>query len=288
MNAGRLVILAGGISSRMKSSAAEGIDDRLQKEASVISKAMIGVGANARPFLDYLLYNAGQAGYRDVVIVVGEKDNSIRDHYGMLERGNTYAGLTISYAVQPVPAGRTKPSGTADALLHALRSRADWQGGYFTICNGDNLYSIDSLRRLCDPALRSAMIDYDRNAFRFEHSRAEQFAVIRRSAEGFLADLIEKPSAETVAEIERCDGRVGVSMNVFRLSYDKILPELERVPLHPQRQEKELPIAVKMMAERFPDEVLLIPVSEHVPDLTSRNDIAAVQEYLAKNFAELL
>jgi hypothetical protein len=77
-------------------------------------------------------------------------------------------------------------------------------------------------------------------------------------------------------------------MNVFRLSYDRILPELERVPLHPLRKEKELPTAVKMMAERFPDEVLLIPVSEHVPDLTSRNDIAAVQKYLAKNFPELL
>ncbi|MEI7906278.1 MAG: sugar phosphate nucleotidyltransferase [Bacteroidota bacterium] len=287
MSAGRLVILAGGISSRMKSSAAEGIDDRLQKEAAVISKAMIGVGANARPFLDYLLYNAKIAGYRDVVIVVGEKDNSIRDRYGMLERGNVYGGLTISYAVQPVPAGRTKPSGTADALLHALRSRPDWQGGYFTTCNSDNLYSIDSLRRLCDPALRSAMIDYDRNAFRFERSRAEQYAVIRRSAEGFLADLIEKPSPETVAEIEQSEGRVGVSMNVFRLSYDRILPELERIPAHPLRQEKELPTAVKMMAERFPDEVLLIPVSEHVPDLTSRNDIASVQEYLSTHFPEI-
>lgn len=72
-----LVILAGGIASRMRRSleaAAAG------EAASVahLSKGMIGVGGEGRPFLDYILRNAEEAALGDVVLVVNERDASIR------------------------------------------------------------------------------------------------------------------------------------------------------------------------------------------------------------------
>jgi hypothetical protein len=62
---GKLVILAGGISSRMKRKPVktETLDPKLEADADLKSKSMIGVGEGYRPFLDYLLYNAKQAGY---------------------------------------------------------------------------------------------------------------------------------------------------------------------------------------------------------------------------------
>ena len=53
-----LIILAGGVSSRMKKQASEteSVDSKLLADADSKSKAMIGVGSNYRPFLDYLLF----------------------------------------------------------------------------------------------------------------------------------------------------------------------------------------------------------------------------------------
>ena len=93
--------------------------------------------------------------------LIGELRLVCREQYGPADRNNSFRGLSISYALQPIPAGRAKPLGTADALLCALRSREDWRGRSFTVCNSDNLYSVDALRRLLDDGHRNALIDYD-------------------------------------------------------------------------------------------------------------------------------
>ena len=283
---GRLVILAGGVSSRMKRSAqtARHADPRLRDEAARRAKSMIGVGSGDRPLMDYLLYNARESGYRDVTIVVGPDDREIRESYGSREQGNAIAGLTISFAVQPVPPGRERPLGTADALHHGLRARPDWRGGKFCVCNSDNLYSRTALRLLCDTPHPAAMIDYDRSALQFDQARIEKFAVIRKDGEGYLRAIIEKPAPAEVAAAADAAGRVGVSMNIFVFSYDTILPVLEQTPLHPSRQEKEIPTAVTMLVERDPHAMITIPLAEHVPDLTHVDDIAAMREYLLREF----
>jgi NDP-sugar pyrophosphorylase family protein len=284
-----IVILAGGISSRMKKNApvpAE-LDLTLRRDAAEKPKTMIGVGENFRPFLDYLLHNIAAAGYRNAVIVIGEKDESIRAYYEASNGARQFPSLRISYAVQPIPAGRQKPPGTADALWHALKSMPSWRGQSFSICNSDNLYSSAALRLMLADTHANAMIDYDRAALQFPQERIAQFAVIDRDAEGFLADIIEKPSPEEMARVADGAGRIGVSMNIFRLAYDQILPCLETVPLHPVRQEKELPAAVKMLVAQNPQAVFTIPRSEHVPDLTTQADIIPVQEYLQKRFQNI-
>ncbi len=284
-----LVILAGGISSRMKRSvaAAGASADGALRDALEKPKAMIGVGSNGRPLLDYLLLNALEAGYRNVAIVVGEGQSSIQNYYGRSGTVPWLPGLTISYAVQKVPSGRSKPLGTADALREALASRIDWRGETFTVCNSDNLYSTKALRALLETPFKGALIDYDRDALRFPPDRIAQFAVIRKTARGFLADIIEKPSPEQIAACADANRRVGVSMNIFRFSYDVIAPILEQVPVHPVRQEKEIPTAVMMMVGRDPEAMMTIPLSETVPDLTCMEDIATMRKILEREFPDL-
>jgi glucose-1-phosphate adenylyltransferase len=281
-----LVILAGGISSRMKKPAAGPLDERLLSDVQEKVKTMIGVGRERRPLLDYLLYNAQQAGYRDIVVVVSGFDRSVREHYGPADSGNSYHGLSISYAVQSIPPGRTKPLGTADALLRALYARPDWEGKKFTVCNSDNLYSARALALLLETDADAAMIDYDREALQCDADRVRQFAVLKEDGEGRLEEIIEKPSPEQVARVREAGGRVGVSMNIFRFLYDRILPFLESVPLHPARLEKELPVAVMLMIGEHPGSMIAIPLAEHVPDLTSRDDIHRVREYLEREYPD--
>jgi NDP-sugar pyrophosphorylase family protein len=278
------VILAGGISSRMRKPADTPLDARLALDADQKSKSMIGVGKGRRPFLDYLLYNAEAAGYRDVIIVVGEKDSSIRGYYGQETRNNTFRGVSISYAVQQIPSGRTKPLGTADALLQGLLARPDWQGQHFTVVNSDNLYSRRALGAVLETSC--SMIDYDRDALQFSPARVQQFAVVQKDKQGRLLDIIEKPTVEQIELVKDANGRVGVSMNIFRFPTDRALTFLRKTPLHPERQEKELPASVKMMIEDSPGCMITIPLAEQVPDLTNREDIAIVQRYLEHEFPE--
>jgi NDP-sugar pyrophosphorylase family protein len=283
---GRLVILAGGISSRMKRSVAPefSADQALIRDADSKAKSMIGVGRNQRPFLDYLLYNARQTGYRDVLIVIGEGDDSIRSYYGHKDEDNDFSGLKISYAIQQIPEGRQKPMGTADALYQGLKGKSEWSGKRFTVCNSDNLYSEKALGLMREHKYRSAMVDYDRHALQFEWSRIERFAVTLKDGDGFLTGIIEKPSEAQIQAATGKDGFVGVSMNIFDLQYDMIFPFLEKVPFHPLRNEKELPEAVTMMVGTYPQCCFAYPLSEHVLDLTEKGDILPVKKYLETYF----
>ena len=286
MNEGKLVILAGGISSRMKKpvNSDVNVEEKLIEDADKKSKSMIGVGNNYRPFLDYLLFNAKQSGYNDIVLVVGERDSSIKEYYGSSERNNNFNGINISYAVQPIPLGRSKPLGTADALLWGLKSKPEWKGSKFTVCNSDNLYSQKALTIMLNSPYIAAFIDYDRSSLEFDLSRIERFAVTTKDENGFLIDIIEKPSPKIIESVKSKSGFIGVSMNIFSFSYDVIIPILEKVPLHPERKEKELPEAVKILANEIKESVYAYPLSEHVPDLTSKEDIIQVKEYLEKNY----
>ena len=284
------MILAGGISSRMKTSIARNVrhDRRIREEASVKSKSMIAVGEGNRPFLDYLLYDAKKADYVDILIVVSERDSSIQEHYGKQKRENMFNGLRISYAVQMIPTGRAKPLGTADAVLQGLKTRRDWEGLKFTVCNSDNLYSMHAFRLLLEDNHPNAMIDYDRRALQFSQERIAQFSVTRKDKENYLVDIIEKPGEEEIASVTSKDGYVGVSMNIFRLDYDMVYPFIENAPMHPTRHEKELPTALKMMIDQHPRSLYAYPLAEHVPDMTSIDDVAGVSKLLAKEFKDLM
>ncbi|MFN8355949.1 MAG: sugar phosphate nucleotidyltransferase [Spirosomataceae bacterium] len=283
---GKLLILAGGMSSRMKK-ALDGevsLDQKLVEQANNLPKGMIGVGLAGRPFLDYLLYNAHRAGYNEVVLLLNPKDTVTQPHFDQLVAEGKAWGLTIKYAIQHIPANREKPLGTADAVYQGVVQTPEWAGHRFTVCNSDNLYSVNALRTLRETTHDNALISYDPVALGVEPERVKAFAILKTDADGHLKDIIEKPSDEQMAEVLKESGRIGVSMNIFAFSTDQILPVLERVPLNPIRNEKELPTAVNMLIEAIPNSVLVIPLAESVPDLTSKTDISVVQTYLEQEF----
>jgi len=286
VNEPNLVILAGGVSSRMKKNPADaaGVDADLLRQAKELPKSLITAGPTGRPLMDYLLFNAREAGYRDIVIVVGEQSQPFREFYGLADRHNAFHGLSISYAVQRIPEGRKKPLGTADAVQVAVQDRPDWHGQQFTVCNSDNLYSISAFTTMLNLTDEGGLVDYDRDALQCEPSRINAFAVIKRDGLGYVVDIVEKPDAHQLAAAADENGRLGVSMNIFRFSYDAIARVLESVPLHPVRLEKELPTAVRMMIGENPKAIKAILVGEFVPDLTHPEDIAKVREYLDREY----
>lgn len=284
----RIVILAGGISSRMKNppSGVLDIDKNLLSDSDNKSKSMIRLGSGDKPFLDFLLSNISVAGYNDIVIVVNEKDTSIINYYKDPETRKQFPGINISFAYQPIPPGREKPMGTADALYHACMSRPDWKGKKFTMCNSDNLYSVESFKILLNSPYPNSLIDYESDGLGFDRERIGRFAITIKDDDNFLTGIIEKPSEQLFESVYRKDGFVGVSMNIFRFDYDMILPFLIDTPVNPERNEKEIPTTVKMLMDKFPKSFYAYRRKEYVPDLSSKNDIPVVKKYLENEFGK--
>lgn len=279
-----LVILAGGASSRMKKpSTTNTITSKETEEANTKSKGLIGLGG--RPLMDYLLYNAKLANYKNIYIVVGKQATLFKDYYVNGLGRKTFEDLNIYFAIQHIPSNREKPFGTADALLQAIEQYPELSEQYFSVCNSDNLYSYEALYALRDVNCENAFISYSRDTLEFPLEKIARFALAKLDSENFLTDIIEKPKDSEVDNYRDASGTLRVSMNAFKFSGKMIHPYLKNCPVNKDRDEKELPTALLNMLKDNSKSLKGIPFSEHVPDLTSKDDIAIVKEYLKKNNA---
>ncbi|PDH43840.1 MAG: hypothetical protein CND43_03545 [Flavobacteriales bacterium MED-G15] len=129
---------------------------------------------------------------------------------------------------------------------------------------------------------RQALIAYDREKLLYPKERIARFAVMRFVKNYRLAEIIEKPDHTKIAEYTDNDNKVRISMNIFLFDGEIFFDYLENCPIHPVRNEKELPTAMtNMMADGH--KIFGIPVGDHVPDLTSKEDIAKLEKYLNAN-----
>ena len=276
-----LIILAGGLSSRMKTSDASGkLTESEIEQANVRDKGIIQVGKKQRPFLDYLLYNAQNAGYTRIIIVTGEEYSLFRKFYGPADSGNDFHGLNISYSIQRIAVGREKPSGTADALLSALESYPYLKETEFSMCNSDNLYSEKALKLVLTESSPNAFIAYDAEALDLPAERISKFAVIIVNEAGYLTDILEKPVNADLKKFRNSNSKIRVSMNLFKFSGALIYTYLLNCPVNEIRGEKEIQTAILNMLSDFPETMISIPLAEFIPDLTYKDDINDVGAFL--------
>jgi|TARA_B110000263_G_scaffold37639_1_gene29237 NDP-sugar pyrophosphorylase family protein len=280
-----LVILAGGASSRMKKSlGSENLSKEDETKANKRNKALLSFGKNNRPILDFLLLNAKKAGYKNVIIIINEKGEMFKEYYGKKLKNNYFNDLSISYAIQYVPKDRIKPFGTADALFQALAQFPELQKKAFTVCNSDNLYSVEALKALLTCKDANAFINYDRDGLIFPMEKIERFALTIVNKKSNLEAIIEKPSKDKVNNYKDIKGKFRVSMNIFKFTGTEIYSFLKNCPINPIRNEKELPTAIWHMINKTRSYIKAIPFSEHVPDLTSKEDIPIIKSYLEQKY----
>lgn len=285
-----LIILAGGASSRMKKPI-EPTNSKLTEQevqqANERSKGLISVGNEGRPLVDYVLLNAKKAGYSNIYIVIGEQGGLFKEFYGSKVKDNNFKGLNINFAVQYIPEGRVKPFGTADALFQTVEQYPELNSQMYTVCNSDNLYSVAAFEALRNTVSQNAFISYDRDALDFPSERIQRFALAKLDEFGYLLDIIEKPSEVETSQYADRLGKLRVSMNVFKFDGKLLYPYIKNCPVHPIRNEKELPTVLLNALKDYPKTAIGIPFSEHVPDLTAKDDIIAVKKYLEANYPTL-
>jgi len=261
----KVVVLAAGLGTRMRrqdESAKLNSDQHHVAESGI--KALIPMPGN-RPFLDYVLHELAEAGFKRICLVTAPDHQALRDIYGPSFHARR---LTISFAIQP------KPLGTASALAAAEDFAA---GEQFLMINGDNLYPASAcaaVRELDGPGtalfertslLRGSNITAD---------RLRAYAVGPIDAQGNLQRLIEKPDEATFELYGKY-----ISMNCWRFSA-KIFEACRKIQPS-SRGEYEVTSAVQYAIDHLGERIRVLRRDEAVLDLSSRADIAPVAALLA-------
>jgi len=272
-----LIILAAGLSSRMKKSvSSKNLSKRSIEQANSRDKGLIGIDKNGRPLIHYLLINAKSAGFKTIYLVIGQNSDSFKSYFDE----NKYDGLDIEFAVQYLEKNKLKPSGTADALFQAITQFPILKSSNFCVCNSDNLYSAKALRSIRSTSFSNAFISYDKSFLNFSSEKVSSFSILKLNKNGYLVNILEKPTAKDFDLFKDNGGKIRVNMNLFKFNGSVFYDYLKNCPFDVLRNEKELPTAVLNLAKDQPSSVYGIPFEEHVPDLTSKDDIIVLNKLL--------
>ena len=194
--------------------------------------------------LDYSIFDARRAGFDKFVLVIRkELEAPLREHFQKAAQS-----LDIQYAVQDmndlpegfsVPAGRTKPWGTA----HAIRAARHLIDTPFAAINADDFYGAKTFQVLADFLLgdECAANLWAMVAFQMKNTLSEKGTVSRGICtvkDGFLTNVVEHTKIEAapggarswLSETESVPftGEEPVSMNFWGFT-PELFPQLERL-----------------------------------------------------------
>ncbi len=162
------------------------------------------VGSQGEALLDFSLYDAYEAGFRTAVIIIKE---AIREDFMIMvgkrlercpmEIRYAYQEMTKFTGTQPVHPDRTKPLGTAHAILCATEQI---DGAPFAVINADDYYGKDAYRQiyqyLCNAREREyCMVGYRLGKTVTEHGSVAR-GVCQVSGDGVLQSVQERTRIE--------------------------------------------------------------------------------------------
>lgn len=205
-----------------------------------------------KPFLAYLLNNLLKAGYNDLILVVGYREDLMRD---FLKRYKFFEAQIIN---QFKILGK-KEYGTLCALKCVKDIVKDEN---FLTLYGDNLYSIKDLQAF--------QIDDDYHwVAGFSHLHPEKYGVLIEE-DGFLKKIVEKPK-NWVGNL--------INTGLYRFT-PEIFDQIPKVKLSP-RGEYELTEAINLLARK--KRVKVKRIKEYWLDFGCPGDILKVSNFLKKH-----
>lgn len=283
MNKPTLVIMAAGMGSRFGG-----------------CKQITPVDADGHIIIDYSIYDAVRAGFGSVVCVIKPEMESdfraaigdrIAEHVDLHYAYQTIDRLPAGYSV---PEGRTKPWGTAHAVLCAK----DLVPGAFAAINADDFYGAGAFRE----AARFLSAPHAENehamvAYRVENTLTENGSVSRGVCtvkDGLLSGIVER------TQIVPCEGGAKfiegaeetflpagtpVSMNMWAFSHS-MLEEMEsrfpawldeNVAKNPLKCEYFLPLIPNLLIQEGKGSVRVLNTTERWYGVTYHADLEKVQ-----------
>lgn len=288
-----LVIMAAGIGSRYGG-----------------LKQVDPVGPNGELIIDYSLFDARRAGIENVVFIIRrdlqpvflEKIGFRAERYFNVN----YVLQEMEMALPPgfkVPADRTKPWGTGQAVL-LCRSAVP---GNFLVINADDFYGYESIKKLADYMQNTedapnhynyAMVGYRLGNTLSEHGHVAR-GICQISPDGYLSDLRERTRVQKFPDGIKFteDGQTWhplspddiASMNIFGLTpsiFDELESRFQNFLSDPatnlSKSEFFIPEVVGALARERKAKIRVMTTEDRWFGVTYQEDRAWVQEGLAR------
>ena len=272
MNKIPIVIMAAGVSSRMRSSSVpSNISQKLINQSNQRVKGFIQAGDGNEPIIFYIIKNSIKAGIKDFYIILSNNSDQFQEYLKELE---IKLSIQIKFGFQDFY-GKSKPMGTADALFQLMNQHKELKTNRFIVCNSDNLYSTQAIKLLLNMNNYNSMIAYNYNCLKFSEERLSSFSLLKIK-KNFLESIIEKPDIYTL----KSSSERYVSMNIFSFIGNQVYNYFKDCPINIKRGEKEIATALQNMLGDNKNSMIVYPLCEHVPDLTFREDIDKISQYL--------
>ena len=158
MNKTPIVIMAAGVSARMRSSSTpNNISQELINQSNHRVKGFIQAGDGNEPIIFYIIKNSIKAGIKDFYIILSNNSDQFQEYLKELE---IELSIQIKFGFQDFY-GKSKPMGTADALFQLMNQHMELKTKRFIVCNSDNLYSTRAIKLLLNETNYNSMIAYN-------------------------------------------------------------------------------------------------------------------------------
>jgi hypothetical protein len=261
-----------------------------------IPKQLFPIGVNGEILTYFNLANAFAQGFTDAIIVT--KPEMIEP----LRNALSSSPVKVEFALQPIPTGRTKPTGTVDAMLQAASSLEMKDEDRLLVINADDLYPQELFQKLMKLALETPTTEImasfpicntmipgsknNRGIVRFDPDTLnviaieETYGIEYRGANDLLA------TGKDGSGTTRIDPHTPVSMTTWMLTGKGINDALSfyqawwnSPSTNKETDELPHPFWIDSLLKR---NIIVknVPLEGHVRGLTSRDDIVPLQAIL--------
>ncbi len=281
-----LVILAAGMASRYGS-----------------MKQVQGFGPGNETIMDYSIYDAIRAGFGKVVFIIRK---NFFDDFKKIFEPKLKNRIAVDYVFQEidmfmngfeVPAGRTKPWGTAHAVLCAKDAVKE----PFAVINADDFYGRDAFQKAHDFLVKDCseklycIIGYELIRTLSEHGSVSR-GVCEVDKDSFLVAINERTNIyqegnkiayEETGERHEVSSASKVSMNfwcfdtsVFDMG-EKMFHDFLENPISNLKSEFFIPIIGDQFIKKGLGQIKVIPTSSQWFGVTYKEDAPGVQKSLS-------
>lgn len=256
--------------------------------------------------MDYSIHDAIEAGFNKVIFIIRKDiEEEFREVIGSrISAICAEHNVTVDYAFQDIndipgelPAGRTKPWGTGQAVLSAK----DLLTTPFIVINADDYYGKEGFK-----AVHNYLVEGGKSCmagFVLKNTLSDNGGVTRgickMDADHNLTEVVETKNIVKTADGAEADGvkldtESLVSMNMWGLTPD-FLQTLEKgfaeffkeeVPANPLKAEYLIPIYIGELLKKDQMSVKVLRTNDTWYGMTYHEDVAAVKESFRQMLAE--